>query len=962
MYCLHHPAPPISRLKHVSLLLSLLGVLVSLCLGPTPARAEGEPFTLAEQNAPLRIQIPGTGAWSAKCDAIEPYGGIIYPGQTVRFTLSVVNSSKEKNIAGKPTLEIVRFGSKLEKEGGNPGDFHTQGHLITYVPFGEAKRYEQADISVEPGKAVQIAWKQESPNDFAAFGIYVVIVDLPGFGRQPAATFARCHAYNEKTGDGKASPLFWSLHHVDRPGQLRIAAAVGYRWIRTDGFPNWSEADGDFPRTNKPFDWTQQDKMMDLFRQLKLWVQSNMYGSPRGTVSDRNWAAYNYVHDPRYDYRWGDYVEAAVQRYCGPDGNGPLQLIDYWNEPWEGGGISAWKSDSIRYRQLYKILYERAHKGSPHIIVGAASSIMNTCDKFMTVPKWQDLYTLDVFTDHYVQPYCSYGPRMARQAGVFSIETETWIGFDEHQLVGVASHFMAAGQSKVNCNHPVQLAWMNGDAGGWMPKPAVMGANSFLYFVAARPFNRIVFQSHLPWLYQYGTGKDSVFVLSGDRRLLNPAAVGMYNQIRAEGTIRVDSAGGKIKAYDVYGNAIEAQQDGTYALPLSRMAVYLEAPGEDESLVVESVRKGEIRNIRPVQIFMEDFAAPVASSEGLEFEVHNVLNRQLAGKLAIAAPSEVTLAAPEQSIELAAGERKRVVVKLRSAKPNAANAYPCKVTFVSDAGAAELSEVLHANTITRGTPKIDGDLADWGKAVPVIVQGADLKRDATEAAWRPWEKEAGVKAGLAEVRFMYDDTYLYAAVRERTEGYAPKPRLSVDPEQSYCFGTDDLAHTYVKSIEATAPYTGSCVQIGFDVCDFRMLPAMPNVPEGMLAMEDTDYEYAAWGTPDSGGEIWRSVAPRMKFFHFLPRCFPSGYDGVPRGAKVRVKRTGADTIYEIAIPLADMPELQPGPGKQIHIAMRLPASKIELGFGRSATRSNGLSMLPRWEVHASNEIRWGFTE
>jgi hypothetical protein len=31
-----------------------------------------------------------------------------------------------------------------------------------------------------------------------------------------------------------------------------------------------------------------------------------------------------------------------------------------------------------------------------------------------------------------------------------------------------------------------------------------------------------------------------------------------------------------------------------------------------------------------------------------------------------------------------------------------------------------------------------------------------------------------------------------------------------------------------------------------------------------------------------------------------------------------------------------------------------------MGFGRSATRSNGLTLLPRWEVHASNDVRWGF--
>jgi len=310
-------------------------------------------------------------------------------------------------------------------------------------------------------------------------------------------------------------------------------------------------------------------------------------------------------------------------------------------------------------------------------------------------------------------------------------------------------------------------------------------------------------------------------------------------------------------------------------------------------------------------------------------------------------------------VKLAPGEIQRVTVSLKSSTANPANAYPFTVRFTSGVDVAALTEVLHVNMIARGTPVLDGDPAKW-KATPMLLHGADLKRDATTAAWRPWEKETDVKAGLAEVRFEYDDANLYLAVRERTAKYTPKPRLSIDPEQQACFGTGDMAHTYIKGIEDTAPYSGNCLQVGFGFTGFHLLPAMPAVPERMLAMEDTDYEYAIWGTPDGGSEIWRSVTPRTKFFHFLPRCMPAGYDGVPHGAKAAVRRVGNDTIYTVAIPLSDMPELRALPGQEIHIALRLPAGNIELGFGRSATRSNGLTLLPRWEAHASNDVRWAF--
>lgn len=936
----------------------LLGLLFSLI--PLLVFAEGEPFMFAEQNAPLKLQIPGTDGWNAQCVSIEPYAGIIYPGQMVKFTLEIRNTSKDKTITGTPTLEMVRFGSKLEKEGGRPGDFHTQDNLVSYVPLGEPIRIPRDAINLKPGEKVQLSWEQTKADDFALFGTYLILVDIAGVGRQSAATFARCHSYNVKdTGDGKGSPLFWSLHHLDRTGQLKIASAAGYRWIRTDGFPNWNEADYDFPRTKGPINWTSQEKTIDEFRKLGLWIQSNMYGSPPGTVSPNNWKTYNYVHDPKYDYRWGEFVEEAVRKYCGPDGNGPLQIIDYWNEPWEGGGISAWKSDSIRYRQLYKILYERAHAGSQYIKVGGASSIMNTADKFMTVANWQDIYKLDILTDHYVQPYCSYGPRVAKQLGVTSIETETWIGFDENQLVGVATHFMAAGQSKMNCNHPVQLTWRNGESAGWLPKPVIMGANSFLYFVGSRPFNQVVFRNQLPWLYEYGSGKDAVFILSGDRRLLNPAAVDMFNQVHADGTITIDSAGGKIKAYDIYGNDIAAK-DGKYLLPLSRESVYLQARGEDEKLIIDAVSKGKIDGIKPVQIFMQDFVTPMAGTAMLTLDINNVLNRPLTGKITVTPPAGLQMIDTQTKIELTPGEIKRVAIPVKVVQASAGNAYAFTVKFDSDAGSAALTEVLHVNNIKAGTPVIDGSLSEWAKSIPVLIYGTDLKKDATTAAWKPWEKETDIKAGMAEVRFMYDSSNFYIAVRDRSQKYSPKERLSIDPVQQACFGVDDMAHTYIKGIEPTAPYTGNIVQIGFDVTNFRTLPAMANVPERMLAMEDTDYEYAIWGTPDGGNEIWRSVTPNMKFFHFLPRCMPAGYDGVPKGAKAVVKRVGNDTIYEISIPLSDMPEMIATPGKEIKIAMRLPAGKIEMGFGRSATRSNGLTLLPRWEVHASNDVRWGF--
>jgi len=214
---------------------------------------------------------------------------------------------------------------------------------------------------------------------------------------------------------------------------------------------------------------------------------------------------------------------------------------------------------------------------------------------------------------------------------------------------------------------------------------------------------------------------------------------------------------------------------------------------------------------------------------------------------------------------------------------------------------------------------------------------------------------------MAEIKFKYDDKFIYIAVRERNKAWQPKPRLSTRNDDSY-FGKDDLAHTYVRGFGDATPYFGDVLQIGFNLGLPGILPALDNVPARMVAREDTNYEYAFWQSTDGKPEIWRSQKPDMYPFNFLPRCLPAGYDGVPKGTNAVIKRVGNDTLYEIALPLSDMKELQPAPGEIIRITVALPNIKVYLGMNRSRPTANGLTLKPTWQQSPSNDIRWGFTE
>jgi len=510
----------------------------------------------------------------------------------------------------------------------------------------------------------------------------------------------------------------------------------------------------------------------------------------------------------------------------------------------------------------------------------------------------------------------------------------------------------------VNPNHPTQLLWQNGPAGP-MAGPAAAAASFFLHFTAGLDFERIVLHEHLPWLYQWGGGDRVAFILAGDRTRLHPKAVTLYDQIRANGTITIDTMDGKLKAYDLFGNPYPAA-DGKYRLPCSTASVYLEAPGIPANMVTQTIAAGRIEGVKPVEFFVDDFIEPIERAKTLDFDVHNALNRQVVGTITVKAPSSITLQETKVSVSLFSGASKTIRVAILAAKAHPMNMYPITLLFEGAAGNAELSETLHVNTIAYGHPAIDGDLRDWKDAIPVLLHTGDIELDLAEAAWRPWEKRRDIAKGMAEAQFMWDERNLYIAVRERDKDWQPKPRLSTRNDDDY-FGTGDLAHTYTKPIWDALPFTGHCFQVGLRFTSLRTkLPPYGAAPPRMIAEDDTDYEYALWGTPDGGAEIWRSNAPDLGFFNFLPRCMPAGYNGVPKGAQAVVKRSGTDTLYEAAIPLADIERLDPAPGKVIRMTFALPGTGIELGAGRSRCRANGLTLKPTWSPHPSNDIRWAF--
>ncbi|HUT32870.1 MAG TPA: hypothetical protein VNE39_05280 [Planctomycetota bacterium] len=941
--------------RGLSLVALSVAVAACACWG-----GEAGMFDGPAQRGPLRLEQAGAKGWRVLAAAVSPVGGVAHPGEVVSLSL-VLRNEGDAPLASAPVLEIVRIGTRFERFERDPEARGPAREVNSLVPLAEPVRVELPPVQVAGKAEAALAWKQDNADAFAEFGLYAVVLELPGKGRQAAATFARVRPPNPAAGNGKDSPLLLPLHPgIGLERQLDMAVRLGFRWVRTDDVPSWAGASQADPAA--PFDWSKADAWMDAARKRGLHVLTHLCGSPRQTITDANWQAGNRVHDPKYDERFGDFVAEAAARYCGPEGDGPLQIIDFWKEPWEGGGALGWKSDAVRYRQLYRIVYGRAKKASPRITVGGTSRLTNTFDKLFSAKggfqEWGK--QLDVLTDHNVAPYACFGPRVGQKLIVSSIEVAAPLGASAETLVAAATHFAATGQRKVGLAEAAPLFWENGPAGP-LCTPAAAAASFFLWFTAGLDFERIAAHDRLPWLYQWGSAQRVAFVLAGDRSRLTPGAVTPFDQIRANGSITVDAMGGRLNAYDLYGNPCVAK-DGEYRLPCSFASAYAEAPGLRAEMAAQALAAGHVEGVTPVEFFADDFIVPIEKLKSFEFEVHNVLPQQVHGTVTVLPPSSIGLQETVVSVSLGAGATKTIGLPVNWTKAHPANAYPFTFRFETAAGKVEWTEELHVCIIPHGSPAVDGSITDWGDTPPVILRSPDVEFILAEAAWRPWETRKDVARGMAELRLMWDERHLYLAVRERNRGWRPKPRLSTRKDDEY-FGAGDLAHTYVKDPSDALPFTGDCVQIGLRFLPFRTrLAAAGVVPPRMIAEDDTDYEYALWGTPDGGAEIWRSGAPSLGFFNFFPRCMPEGYDGVPKEAKVAVKHLGDDTIYEAAIPLGELEGLAPAPGKVLHVALALPGLGLELGTGRSRPRANALTLRPTWAPHLSADIRWGFVK
>ena len=878
---------------------------------------------------------------------------------------------------------------------------------------GKAPLFDLIGFPVKHEFAVDLGERDEVPVEISnlpvprRFGTYALIL-IRGDDRQFLGTVARV-PIPRSDGTIETVPILGEGGFVEKPSRAKVYARIGIRGWRSegswnshkDGTPNWEKYDEIFAAAKEAGckimstpgatpDWTWPFAP----QQTPAAVPLDWDGSPYGGRSD-------WVCDPKYYPIYEKWMADFARRYW-ENGNGALWGVENYNEPWEGGGISGWARDCLQYREIQKLITRAVKSVDPRIKVLGASSIMNTEDKLYSEGGNEMDPFIDVFTDHYVVPRGCYGPMIARARGKKSMETETWFVGTEYQLPQGAAQFLASGQNSVSPWHPRVLfeTVPGGNDEAIIPSPVVAATAAFNYFVTGRPFEKMVFKDHLPWVFQFGKDDDpnALVVVFGQLVSIGStdARDRLWHQVDSSpgGEMVIDNSDGLLRFYDLSGNPAYVGEK-TIKLPMSIFPSYITC-AKGPKAAAERLAQAQITGKRPVEILPRDFKTLVTAKDAaLSVGLHNCLNRTIKGKLTVKGPPEVSLATTSQDVELAAGETKSLWFPLAKATPQESNAYPFEFSFTSDGGNADYKEVLSCAVAPMAKISVDGNLDDWKDIPGVTVFGKDDSVDSIEVLRRPWlalkESHPGLVSG--RLKMAWDNEYLYVAAqvndptdqknaramkgRDENKYFHTKASDDREPYKSWLAKNApgrsfaEVPYVYADNPEnprnpelPTIPFRRDRLQLAFDVNAgwHGMVDDTSRVPYGFHAVPDTDYEFSLYGCQGGASELWRHLAPGVPRIHDWPRQ-PRGKTTTGEVTEARhvVKRDGNLYIYELAIPKSEIADLKLEPGTDFGFTFKIgngEGANAEYGKDKAVTKSNGLTLHPYWEPHSSCSVRW----
>jgi len=733
-------------------------------------------------------------------------------------------------------------------------------------------------------------------------------------------------------------------------GDSEALGRLGVKWSRWE--LSWSQMEPERGR----YAWAEMDRRVAVARKSGILVDALLSHAPPWALPlGKRTPAHRRGDDSPGPAFLKDYEEFCFQfarRY-----GEVVRAYQVWNEPWEGGGISGWGASGAHYRELQRALWRGIKRADPKLLAGGNDSLANIQDNFLGVPGFEKFW--DFATIHTTTQPQWMGSQNAAEAlrglGKPVWDTESWAD----PMATVQTHCLNASHGVVKSSpYNFDHLFQDGELTVWG-----LAYNVLIHFLEDKAFHKEVRPECLPYILVFKGEKGAVAVVVG--QLWGDVTGNPWDQIEANGEMLVADPGGDLEVTDEYGSRLPRRGPREVVVPLSRRPFYVTTRGKVEPFL-EALEKATTSGFTPVQIAVADLTQPLVGAVRepplLRVLVSNPSPEPISGVVRVVAPEGLTLAEKElRFTDLAGGKQAELAFTVRDGQPNPTNTYPVRIEVETPRGKAEHREPVAVACIARGTPVIDGNVSEWEAlgAIPVTLRPNRTGIDYWSAARYMWMEAPDFKTAkdaFARVAFLWDDDCLYLMARVKAKGVLSRGSMRSPTRYEMLPPPCDYAY---KKID----FAGGGLQIAIDcVPNADAFYPIGHPYERRWGMRRTDYEYGIYATQDFGPELWRFLAPGIRWHHAYPFSPLAAHDqGVVEGvrASLHYDQEAGAANYEVAIPLAELRELKPAEGKVIRLNFLIP----DVGHwseGRSTCKLNAHAFHPGWAFTYSCETEWRF--
>ncbi len=722
-------------------------------------------------------------------------GGLYFPQEPV--TLSLARPTQPKRIAEGGSIEAVAF---------NTGHFEVGENGFVHPPKPRSiQRTSEVEVVETKLSAMKIDGETWTGTISVpeAYGMYALVLKRADGSRTVLGSIARVPAPQPRVGRYRQIMGEWGLpggttydpaHSHDVTAKALARAGIGL--VRKEIQSGYAKPGDDSKSAGGGL-----DSFFAAARDAGIQV---MITAGCHTDPDLKQAGATVTRQlpPSYDPGLTQWFASFARRHW-TGGESGLWAMEHFNEPWEPEGISGWNSDSQRYRQLLKCLYDGAKSVDQKIKIVGTGSVMNTEDKLLSGDAREHMGMLDIMADHYVSLFAAYGPRVAEKHGIISAETEGW-GAHSQVLVGqFMTQFLSNGQKWLNPAHqsmvwhhaPGQARGAGADGVDHSPTRAVtpttttVGLAVWNAIIQDREFKRLAFTNHLPYLYQFGEDNDARFMLYGKLISINSSRFddNPWWQVLngPSGTFKLPDPQRSVEVRDLNGNLVPRQPDGSYLLVLDTRGYYLSSSA-GAGAVADAVRAGTIVGFRSVHIAPSGLSG-IGAGSILTVKLHNALNRAVRGRFVATGLNDRAGLSFESTVEISAGEILSVEIPLTA---GIFGGLPVRFTFTPDGdgiAATEWTEVVQPTVISRIAGVPDAKLWDQLPGATVLRPEGKITGSEIEAIWLPFVKQEQITVGTrrGELKLAYDKTGLHIYAVVDADMIRPRPRLANRNDNAY---------------------------------------------------------------------------------------------------------------------------------------------------------------------------------